>query len=414
MVEPTFLVFLAVAFLLGLVLILRSTPAPDNDKKKDKEKKPRGTPKKAPNKGPQKNSLKKDKRPVEVKEWTGVDSPARDAQEMLEFLKGKDPVELAKQHNQGKPGKKKQQQQAKKPKAEDSASEDSASDIAAEDGFLVISKKTVEKKKKQKKDDKKTEDKEGSKASKKKKPFFKPAPLAEGEAPPEEEKKPKRERKPFGDKVSSEGESRRERPEGERKERPEGERKERPEGERRERPEGEKRERRERPDGERRPQRKPLPTVAPNVKYEEADLTDILDSITQDYKPKLQVNRISTIFSKIPRKIVLSILSKLEVYDLVALSSVNHYFSGVARNESLWRDIVLRDFGIRETGKFRNFRAAYKAEYKKRKAAKKQKKDSAPPTDDPKDVENAAVAPKAPKQKEKKAEDSEEPIKTDE
>jgi len=333
MVEPAFLVALGVAFVLILVLILRQNSPPQQQEKK-KERKPKSQPKRTPNKGPQKNSLKKDKRPVEVREWS-LENPTKEAQDMLEFLKGKDPVELAKQHNQGKQGNKKKQPQPKKGKVDDSASEDSASEVS-DDGFYKILKKPKGEKKGEKvKEEKKEKKNKDPSAPKKNKPFFKPPPPAEGEEVKEEEK-PKRERKP---RASSEGES------TEGKEKPEGEKRER-----RERSDGEKRERQERPD---RPQRKPLPTVAPIVKYEQADLTDILNSITLDFKHQPKVpktnknpkgkgnvkksgdNRNPTIFSKLERSIVLSILQKLEAEDLAALSAVNHYFHGAAVRELL-------------------------------------------------------------------------------
>jgi hypothetical protein len=395
MVEPTFLVALAVAFALGLILIWRqNTPTHVVEKKRpgQNEKKIKAQKKQ---KGPQRNSLKKDKRPQDVREWTGVDTAQKDAQEMLEFLKGKDPNEIAKQLGQGKPSKKKVQAAAAAKKAKQAEeSEDSASEGVSEDGFEKIVKKVKKEKKEEKKGDKKKEGKKGAE-DKGPKAFFK----VEGEKSGEE-KKPKR--KP------AEGEL------GERK------RKERPEGERKERPEGEKRERRERPEGERpegerkerpdRPVRKPIPTVAPIVKYEQADLTDILDSITQDFdnKPKPKTNRVSSDFSKIPRNIVISILAKVEARDLVALSRVNHHFSGLARKESLWKDLLQRDFGLKDMGKHRTFRIAYKAEFKRRRAAKKQRKEEekavveAPPaaaaTEETKD-EQPEKEVKQPKQK---------------
>lgn len=400
MVEPTFLVALAVAFALGLILIWRqNTPTHVVEKKRPQNEKKIKAQKKQ--KGPQRNSLKKDKRPQDVKEWTGVDTAQKDAQEMLEFLKGKDPNEIAKQLGQGKKKKVQAAAAAKKAKAaEESASEDSASES---DGFKKIVKKAKKEKEEKKEEKKKKEERKKGGEDKGAKSFFK----VEGEK--SEEKKPKR-------KPAAEGEL----GERKRKERPEGERRERPEGERKERPEGEKRERRERPEGERpadgerkerpdRPVRKPIPTVAPIVKYEQADLTDILDSITQDFdsKPKPKTNRVSSDFSKIPRTIVVSILAKVEARDLVALSRVNHHFSGLARKESLWKDLLQRDFGLKDMGKHRTFRIAYKAEFKRRKAAKKQQRKEekavveAPPaaeTEETKD-EQPEKETKQPKQK---------------
>jgi len=356
-VEPTFWVVLAVAFVLGVVLILRNAPSSKEEPKPKKEKKP-----KAPKvkKGP-KNSLKKDKRPADIKEWTGIDTAAKDAQEMLEFLKGKDPAEIAKQNKQQQNNNKKKPQQPqpnnkKGGKAAESASEDSANDSVSDEGFSVIKTKkpkTDKTQKNQKKDaEKKKEDK-----PRKQKAFLK------DEVKPDDqqkgEKKPRRERK--GDKVED----------GEQAHPLQQERKKRGNGD--DAGEGnEKREKKDRPPRER--QRKPA-TVAPIVpKYEQADLTDILNSITQDFKAKPKGHqRISTVFSKIPRHIVVNhILSKLEARDLVALSRVNHYFWLAAKGNSLWNDLLHKDFGVRDVGKYRNSRAAYKGEYKKRNAAKKQ------------------------------------------
>jgi len=91
-------------------------------------------------------------------------------------------------------------------------------------------------------------------------------------------------------------------------------------------------------------------------------------------------------FSKIPRNIVISILSLLDSNDLLSLSEVNHYFSGVARKEPLWKDLLFSDFGLKDVGKNRGFRAAYRAEYKKKKQLQKKRNSAAvPPLDDVKE-----------------------------
>jgi len=399
MVEPTFLVGLAVVFLFILVIILRSSSS-DSVEKKEKIKKQPAVKEKKQNKGPKRNSLKKDKRPAEVKEWTGIDTAARDAQEMLEFLKGKDPAELAKHQNNQTKQQDKKKLQGKKAKSEESqSSEDSANEVVNEEGFSVITNKKPkspnEKKKKPKKDGEKKE--KGDKKNQSK-VFYKDD--ADKTEQKNENKKNRSQRKPRSEGENADaGTERRKKPEGE--EQPKRERKERSDGEKRERkerPEGERRERkRERSEGEEgeRPkrqqqQRKAPPTVPPNVKYEQADLDDILNSITQDYKPKPKVHRVASVFSKIPRNIILTIFSKLEARNLLALSEVNHYFIVITRTDFLWKDLLLEDFAVRDLGKYRNFRAAYRGEYKKRKLAAKKKKAQEVkdiPQDDAKDTE---------------------------
>jgi len=83
---------------------------------------------------------------------------------------------------------------------------------------------------------------------------------------------------------------------------------------------------------------------------------------------------------------------------LVALSAVNHYFNAIAKKDSLWKKLMLRDFGLRDEGKYRNFKLAYKGEYKKRKKLAAAKNAPPKPTspepatekveeEEPKDVE---------------------------
>jgi len=394
MVEPIFLVLGAVVFVILLVFILRSASQQDGtpkDKKKSKQqvqqqklKQKRG-----------RTSLRKNERPAEVQEWVGIDTPAKDSQEMLEFLKGKDPVHLAKhQAAAAKQGKKKE----KKPLEEVQSSEESASeDIPTEGWEDVVKKKPVEKKKK---------------TNKKK-------------ATPVEEAKPAAP-KPFhrvlgpdGQPIKDEKKENRKKGEGERK--PQEPRADRPEGEKRERKErqpreggekqGEKRERENREagsDADKPPKkevRRPI-TSPPNVKQEDIpDLNDMLNSITQGFKPKPQIRRVSSAFSKLDRVHVTQILSKLEARDLVALSAVNHYFMGVARRDVLWKDLLLRDFGLRDFGKARNARAAYKAEYKKKHSRKGKKDEASLPLGEDKDIK--ADVPKGGKErKEKKVESS--------
>jgi len=91
MVETTFLAGLGAIFFVILVVILRSGGGTEVEQKKQKklppkEKKPKVS----------KNPSKKVKSTPEPTEWTEVYTSAKDAQDMLEFLKGKDPTEIAK------------------------------------------------------------------------------------------------------------------------------------------------------------------------------------------------------------------------------------------------------------------------------------------------------------------------------
>jgi len=429
MVEPTFLVGLGIVFFFILLIILRNTSSDSGvEQKRERQKKQIGKEKKP--KGIKKNNaVKKEKRvPDEIKEWTGVDTAAKDAQDMLEFLKGKDPIEIAKLHNiQVKQQNKKKQQQGKK-NEESHSSEDSNEVITNEEGFSVITNKKP-KSPKEEDNKKKQQKKDGEKREKK----FKNKTFYKDDADKSEQKKNENKKKNnnrFQRKTKSEGED----VDAEGKKKPlednndeqqhEGKEEKVDGGEKRERKER-KRERSEGEEGQERPkrqlqQRKAPPTVPPNVKYEEADLNDILNSITQDYKPKPKVHRITTLFSKIPRNMVLAIVSRLEACDLLALSEVNHYFIAITRTDFLWKDLLLKDFGIRDLGKYRNFRAAYRGEHNRKKMVAKKKKSlettkESIPQDDAKDTEKPNQS-KGKKEKKPANEDvvEEQPIKEQE
>jgi len=350
------LVLGAVLFFVILVAILRSAASGENRKPvSKKEKKPKPIPQKQKQKRGR-SSLKKSERPEGRSEWVGVDSPAKDAEAVLEFLKGKDPAEIAKQHVTATKATKK----AKKAKEAVQESDESASEsVASDEGFEEVKKNEPKKKKNDKKKEKKPEDQK----EKSKKPFFKLLRPEDGGPPVEEQRRGKRDRNANTEGASAEGATGGAAGGGERKARPEGER-----AERKARPEGERR--KPRSEGEEKPVRRPI-TSPPNVKYEEADLNDILNSITQEYKQRATITRIDSIFSNYPRQVVAQILAKLTARDLVALSEVNHYFMGIARKDSFWRDLAARDFGVRD-GKIKNFRVAYKKEYKKRKHPRKE------------------------------------------
>jgi len=381
MVDSTFLAIGAAVFVAILIFILRNNAKeePQKPSRRDRQKQqPKQQPlpkEKKPKKAPRKGTKN-----ATPSEWDVVDNAKEDAKEMLEFLKGKDPSELAKANKASAPkqaavNKKKQ---AKKAKEEASSSDDSASEGVTQDGFEQVKKKVVTDKKKTKKDKKVDEGKQAPTPVAK--PYFRA--LNPDGTPVKEEKPQKGERRP-----RREGDA----PfQGERKPRVEGEireRKPRPEGEQRERKEGDNDKPREpRPPREpREPKeaRRPI-TSPPNVKYEEADMDDILDSITQVYKPKPKIARVSSVFSKFERDLVLKICAKLEARDLARLSRVNHYFLGVARKESLWRELLVRDFALKDTFKLKSCRQAYKAEYKKK--HKKPKADAAVPQGEQKDT----------------------------
>jgi len=383
MVETTFLAGLGAIFFVILVVILRSGGGTEVEQKKQKklppkEKKPKVS----------KNPSKKVKSTPEPTEWTEVYTSAKDAQDMLEFLKGKDPTEIAKLNQP-----KKQQPPTKKKSSKKEAKSVVEKEVVLEEGFELISSKkakatpppTDETDSKKPKEGK---GKDGKTLSKnpRVKAFFK-----------EEEIRDKDGKKIKEKRFKKDPENTEERSEKPRKERPtkrenttEGE--ERPP--KREKLEGElnnnnnnSNNNKERPPKEKKsPAVKRLPIVPPNVKYEEANLDDILNSITADFKPKSKIHRIGSLFSKIPRNIVISILSLLDSNDLLSLSEVNHYFSGVARKEPLWKDLLFSDFGLKDVGKNRGFRAAYRAEYKKKKQLQKKRNSAAvPPLDDVKE-----------------------------
>jgi len=144
------LALVALIFVIILVFILRNSgstkPKHHNNNNANKREQKRIKPTEKKNKGqPKTAAWKKPKRFAEVKEWVGVDTAAKDAQEMLDFLKGGDPQELAKQNNQSiKPTNKKK---SKKAKNEEVSSEESANDTegGSNEGFYVISKKPIKK-----------------------------------------------------------------------------------------------------------------------------------------------------------------------------------------------------------------------------------------------------------------------------
>jgi len=388
MVEPTVLAIGAVAFLLVLILILRNAASEEpiqKGAKKDKQKlKQLQSKQQKPKKG--RSALKKNERAGITSEWQVVgDSSARDAHEMLEFLKGKDPNEIAKQQaaSTKQPTKKK----GKKAKEEVQSSEDSATDDGGVlEGFEEVKKKEkapTNDKKKKKKEKKPEEIKDQSK------PYFR---LLNPDGTPVKDEKQQKGRKGrinSGDEAQGERKPREPRPEGEKRER-----KPKPEGEKREpreRKEGdeprERKPREPRPPREPREERRPV-TSPPNVtSYVEADLNELLNAITKDYKPKKKEIRFDSQFSPIPRHLILRILGKLEARDLVALSRVNHYFKGVSRNDSLWKTLCLRDFGLKEKDQTKKISwRTYKNEFSKKRNRRSKKEEAAVPQGEEKDT----------------------------
>jgi hypothetical protein len=355
MVEPTFLAVGAVVFFILLIIILRNS-AGDEPQKPKRERNAKPAQPKPKQKKPTKKTNKKkqvgdDSLPTE---WDVEDSRESERKEVMEFLRGKDPAELARIHGQN---------DSAKPRGnrKNSATADTRADVVPE-GFEVVSTKKPTDKKSKKKNKKKEQEQEKKSDSKgKEESFFKALPGSKEAI--ELEKKKEREKERRQRKLANSSEDREG---GEKRKKPEGSEGEQPrEKKRRDSEDRPKREKQERPP---RPARITSP---PNVKYEEADLNDILNSITQDFKAKPKTHRVSSLFSKIPRNIVIErILSRLAARDLIAVSEVNHFFMNAARKDSLWKELLLKDFGIRDNGKVRNFRAAYRAEYKKRRNRK--------------------------------------------
>jgi hypothetical protein len=372
MVDPTFLAIGAVTFLVVLILILRNgaKEEPKKPSKKDKKQKQLQAKQQKPKKG--RNALKKSERAGIPSEWHVVgDSAAKDASEVLEFLKGKDPNEIAKQQQVATKTPTKKKGSNKKTKDEVQSSEDSATDDGSYEGFEEVKKKVpATDKKKKKKEERKEKKQEGSKDNSK--PYFK--------AEEKKDEKGKRERKPR----KSEGEG----PEGLQKD---GERRERREPRERKEGEGERKREPRPPKEPREPRAEPLRPVtsAPNVKYEEqAGIDEILNTITQDYKPKKQsAARQPSIFSKIERRVVKKILGYLTARDLVSLSTVNHHFLAAARNDELWKRLCVKDFGINEKDHRRGgFRSLYRSEFLGKKTHKPKKDGAAIPRGEEKDT----------------------------
>lgn len=396
MVDPTILAIGAVTFLLVLVLILRNgaKEEPQKPSKKDKKQKQLQAKQQKPKKG--RTALKKNERGGIPSEWqVVVDSAARDASEVLEFLKGKDPNEIAKQQGAATKPVSKKKGSNKKTKDEVQSSEDSATDDGSFEGFEEVKKKAPAEKKKKKKEKKQEEAKEHSK------PYFK---LLNPDGTPMKDEKPKR-----GEKKSRKSDGDAPQAEGPQKEGEKREKKSKSDGEKREpreRKEGEAERKREpKPPREPREPREPKPprepreprapreprddrrpvTSPPNVAHgEQADIDEILNTITMDYnqKPKKQPTpasttpRESTVFSKIERKLVKKILGYLSVRDLLAVSAVNHHLYATAHVDELWRSLCLRDLAIKHKDhKHRFFRLLYIEEYRKK--GRKTKKDDA-------------------------------------
>lgn len=330
-IEPTFLALGAIVFVVLLVFILRSAPsgAPE------KPEKPKSRKVKAKKeKKPKKSSLKKNQRGDEPSEWDVDES--NEEEEVLEFLKGKDAKviakELAKVEKRSRRGKTQKAAEEPEPAVVSESEDDTA------EGYEVVARKASERKEK---DEKASDDSPKEEKKKKKKPFFKPVPKT-----PEQIELEKKQR------------------EEEREANREARRKE---AEERRRENAEETTHIDRP-------RRTFAEVE-HIKYEEASVDDILNSITQSYKPTSPVPRHPSIFTRLKRTLVHEILSYLDAKDLVALSRVNQYFKASAREESLWEALCKRQFQLKGKGKARTWRAAYRAEHRKAGGTTEEKKD---------------------------------------
>lgn len=317
-IEPTFLALGAIVFVIILVFILRS--APGGAPEKPEKPKPRKV-KAKKEKKPKKSSLKKNQRGEEPSEWDVEES--NEEEEVLEFLKGKDAKviakELAKVEKRSRRGK--NQKAAEEP--EPTVVSESEDDTSTE-GYEVVARKASERKEK---DEKASDDSPKEEKKKRKKPFFKKTP----------------------EQVELEKKQREEEREANREAR-------RKEAEERRRENAEETTHIDRP-------RRTFAEVE-HIKYEEASVDDILNSITQSYKPASPVPRHPSIFTRLKRTLVHEILSYLDAKDLVALSRVNQYFKAFAREDSLWEALCKRQFQLKGKGKARTWRAAYRADRK--------------------------------------------------
>jgi len=351
--ESQILLILGLAFVAALGFILKQSNSVDIKETKDRASRKAAKPVK-----PKRSSQKKgQKKGAEVSEWVGVDTAAKDAQDMLEFLKGRDPKEISKHLKAQNPVKKakapvqppvQQSKKGKNQQKQEVQSDDSSSDVV-EEGFSLIEKKAPKPKKEKKAKEEKEEKQKFQKA------FFKDeeeARQAERKAKQEErknrppgEKKERKPREPKAEKSEGEEDSSANEESPKKSNRPPRERRERPEGEQKERP--------------------VRAIVAPNVpKYEAADINDILNNITKDFKKKPQ--REVTLFSKIPREIVTEkILIHLNAKDLVSLERVNKYFRSTAKKDSLWKNLYVKEFGSNVVGI-----TSFKRQYQARKTGK--------------------------------------------
>jgi len=360
MVDPTFLAIGAVTFLVVLILILRNgaKEEPKKPSKKDKKQQQLQAKQVKPKKG--RSALKKNERAGLPSEWHVVgDSAAKDASEVLEFLKGKDPNEIAKQQGVATKAPTKKKGSNKKAKDEVHSSEDSATDDGSYEGFEEVKKKAPTDKKKKKKE-KKEETKEHVS-----KPYFR---LLNPDGTPVKDEKSKREKKPRkseGDVPQAEGPQK----EGEKREKrpkPDGEKREP-----RERKEGEPEKNRDRPPREPREPREPKEqrrpvTSAPNVLQEEQKgLDEILSAITLDFQqkpapkkttpppkkttpppkkttppPKKSTPRETSIFSKLDRTTILKILAFLSLRDVCAVACVNLQLRSATRAYLPYKELV--------------------------------------------------------------------------
>lgn len=358
MVDTAFLAIGGFVFLLLLVVILYSAaPAEEREKPARVNKASKGKKKPVPKKGAKKDGVKK-AAPSTVKEVfiVGESRVKEEDRNMLEFLKGRDPKEIARVlQRENKQARKKDAKPVVAAVAE--VHEEEEED---DEDFAVIQRKTQEKPKKEAK-----VEKEGKKKKEKPKSssFFKE------EKKPVDPKAPRRQRR---DAPPTEGEA----VEGEAKDekgKPEGERPPRRERAPRLNADGEVEERRPRGDNvERRAPRKPIAVPTVSLSNVELDVNSFMDFITADEERKA---REASKFSILERRTVLQILGYLSVGQLLSLSRVNKYFNNICKAQSLWQSLAAEHFNLKSLGKNRLWIQAYKSEYKRRNKKPQEKSD---------------------------------------
>jgi len=136
---------------------------------------------------------------------------------------------------------------------------------------------------------------------------------------------------------------------------------------------------------ERKPRGPKIPSfdeVNRTVKYEAADIGDILSSIGASYKPTV-TTRYPSVFSKIQRGLMLrKILAYLSAADLCHLAAVNNFFSSAVKMDALWQALYARDFGKKEKSpQHKTWRNAYRAAVKSQRSESRRANKKVPQAD---------------------------------